>query len=183
MDARLIIIFFSLLAGLGVSDFITSLHRLLRVRDEIKWHWIPLIYIFVAFQGLLILSKFVFESQESTNILTSIGFLFWLLPIIMIQFIMLAVLPDEKPQKGFNLLDWYFEQRKYFFSLLILFVLFLVSNRLIFGFDSEFALAPAVLIIPFLILIFTKKYWVHSIISVLLLIYLAFSLYIQTTGL
>jgi hypothetical protein len=183
MDARLIIIFFSLLAGLGVSDLITSLHRLLRIRDQIKWHWLPLIYIFVAFQGLLILAKFVFDSQDSTTILTSIGFLFWLLPIIMIQFIMLAVLPDEEPQKGFNLLEWYFEQRKYFFSLLILFVLFLVLNRVIFGFESEFALAPAVLIIPFLILIFTKKYWIHSSLSVLMLLYLAFSLYIQTAGL
>lgn len=95
---------------------------------------------------------------------------------------MLAVLPDREPDSGFDLLKWYFGQRQYYFILLTLFTFSYTFNRsLMFELKSTWFL-PLLLSIIYIILIFTKNYWVHVISTLVLFSFFMLNYFLQHTG-
>ena len=129
MDSELLLLFFSILAGLGLADLITSLHRLLRARKWVKWHWIPLVYAYAVFQAMINIWYGIRVDLASPLVSTSLGFFIWLIPIILLLLIMLAVLPDHSPREPFDMYAWYIEHKKYFFTLLVLLTISITINR------------------------------------------------------
>ena len=101
MDSELLLLFFSIIAGLGLADLITSLHRLLRARKLVIWHWIPLVYAYAVFQTMINIWYGIRMDLASPLVSTSLGFFIWLIPIILLLLIMLAVLPDHRPEGRF----------------------------------------------------------------------------------
>lgn len=178
MDSELLLLFFSILAGLGLADLITSLHRLLRARKLVKWHWIPLIHAFAAFQGMINLWYTIGFDLKSPLVATNLGFFFWLIPVILILLIMLAVLPDHQPTDSLDLYAWYIEHKRYYFTLLTLFVLSLTINRTLLPETWTYWYLSAFLAVPFAVLIFTKKYWAHAAVAILIILFLLLSLFI-----
>ncbi|WP_136479854.1 hypothetical protein [Cognatitamlana onchidii] len=176
------ITFIAILAGLGLTDLIHSFHRLLRKRKVITWHWIPIAHTFMAFQAMIIIWYNIQPELNSPLIETSLGFFFWLIPIIIILLVMLAVLPDQEPEDGFNLLEWYFGQRQYYFTLLTLFSISYTFNRfLMFEHKSAWFL-PLVLSIVYIILALVKNYWVHVILTLGLLSFFMLNFFLQNIG-
>ena len=108
---------------------------------------------------------------------TSGGFFIFLLPIIFLLLTSFAVLPD-KPIPNLNLRDWYFNQKTYIFTLLLLnFTSFAVVKVFKSGFQ---VLIPLSVIIALLIaLISTKKQWVHITITIIFLILSVFMMITQ----
>lgn len=181
-NQNLLITFIAILAGLGLTDLIHSFHRLLRKRKEIKWHWIPLVHTFMSFQAMIIIWYNIKSDLNSPLIETSLGFFIWLIPIILMLLVMLAVLPDREPDSGFDLLKWYFGQRQYYFILLTLFTFSYTFNRsLMFELKSTWFL-PLLLSIIYIILIFTKNYWVHVISTLVLFSFFMLNYFLQHTG-
>ena len=43
-----LIVFVSIIVGLGLTDLLADLHRLIRVRRRVRWHAIPLLWAVVA---------------------------------------------------------------------------------------------------------------------------------------
>jgi hypothetical protein len=181
-EENLLITFIAILAGLGLTDLIHSLHRLLRKRHTIKWHWIPLAHTFMSFQAMIIIWYNIQEELNSPLISTSLGFCMWLIPIILILLVMLTVLPDKDSQDGFDLLEWYFGQRKYYFTLLTLFVLSYTFNRYLMFSHSLVWYLPLILVVFFITLIFTKNYWVHAIVTLFLLAFFLLNFFLQNIG-
>ncbi|MDH3699602.1 MAG: hypothetical protein OEQ81_13130 [Flavobacteriaceae bacterium] len=179
MDSDLLLLFFSIIAGLGLADLITSLHRLLRARKLIKWHWIPMVHAFAAFQGMINIWYNVSIDLSSPLVTTSLGFFIWLIPIILLLLIMLAVLPDHQPNEPFDIYSWYIEHRKYYYTLLTLFILSISINRSLIEEAQSYWYLPLILVIPFAILIFTKKFWLHALVTVLIVLFLLGTLAIQ----
>ncbi|TNJ42870.1 hypothetical protein KFZ70_16445 [Tamlana fucoidanivorans] len=182
INQDLLITFIAILAGLGLTDLIHSFHRLLRKRHTISWHWLPLAHTFMSFQAMIIIWYNIQAELNSPLIATSLGFFIWLVPIILILLVMLTVLPDREPDDGFNLLEWYFGQRKYYFTLLTLFVFSYTLNRFIM-YEHKYAwMLPLILSVFYIILIFTKKYWVHVVFTIFLLAFFVLNYFLQGIG-
>lgn len=179
MDSELLLLFFSIIAGLGLADLITSLHRLLRARKLMKWHWIPLVYAYAAFQAMINFWYSISIDLASPLVSTSLGFFIWLIPVILLLLIMLAVLPDHQPDGPFDIYAWYIEHRKYFFTLLTLLTISISLNRSLLDEAQTYWYLPLFLTLPFAILIFTNRHWVHTLVAVLLIAFLIATLILQ----
>jgi hypothetical protein len=181
-NENLLITFIAILAGLGLTDLIHSFHRLLRKRHVMKWHWIPLAHTFMSFQAMIIIWYNIRSELNSPLIETSLGFFVWLVPIILILLVMLAVLPDELQDDGFDLLEWYFNQHQYYFILLTLFILSYTFNRFLMFEHTNVWYLPLLLGVVYIILIFTKNYWVHVIATLILLSFFMLNYFLQHVG-
>lgn len=97
-----------------------SLHKLLRARARVRWHWLPL-----AAAGLLILLTlelwWSLTSFERLPGALTIGMFLPLLAGLIVLFLLAsAVLPDEVPAEGVDLRAFYFSEHRYFWSLFAL---------------------------------------------------------------
>lgn len=168
IDKNLLITFIAILSGLGLSDLILSIHRLLRARKSIKWHWIPIVHAIISFQLMIIYWYNIEVEMKSPLINTSVGFMIWILPMTFLLLIMLAVLPDKSPPSGFKLITWYFKQRRYYYFMYILFVTSLTVNRTFLYEVKSGWFIPLIALSIFAILIYSNKYIIHAIATVLL---------------
>jgi hypothetical protein len=140
--------FVSIIIGIAVTNLMTSLHRLIVARRQVRWHALPLVWT-----GLLFLitvaywwGNYQIFQQDDTLFL----FLFELVAPVCLFLAAGAVLPDRVPAQraavahgaasppppetaspetassnalSLDLLDYYMGQRRYFFSILALFLL------------------------------------------------------------
>jgi hypothetical protein len=111
--------FVTIVLAIALTDLIQSTHRLIRARDRIQWDVMPLIA--AAFVYLSVLSEFFSLWDEVQVQRFSFYGLVWLMTTpTLISLAAFAVLPDEVPEKGLNLTDFYFSSRRYLVSLLAL---------------------------------------------------------------
>lgn len=159
--------FISLFVAIGISDLLLSFHKLLRIRTQIKWYWLLMIWAFIILLLVLNLWFGIYHYFQLDLINTSGGFFIFLLPIIFLLLTSFAILPD-KPVPGLNLKDWYFKQKNYIFTLLLLnLVSFSVIKVIQSGFQTLVPLSVIIALIS--VLIFTKKQWIHVVVSLLFL--------------
>ena len=172
-----LITFISLFVALGISDLLISLHKLLRIRKQVKWYWLLMLWAFIILLFVINMWFGIYHYFNIELINTSGGFFVFLLPIIFLLLASFAVLPD-KPQPNINLREWYFNQKSYIFTLLLLnFISFAIVKVIRNGFQ---VLLPLSVIITLLItLIFTKKQWVHITITIIFLILTVFMMITQ----
>jgi hypothetical protein len=111
--------FVTIVLAVALTDLIQSTHRLVRARDRIKWDAMPLIA--AAFVYLSVLSEFFSLWDEVHVDRFSFYELVWLMTVpTLISLSAFAVLPDEVPESGLDLTDFYFDNRRYLVSLLAL---------------------------------------------------------------
>ena len=113
--------FVAILIGLAVADLATSLHRLLRARDRVKWDWAtPAAAAMVAIQVMAQFWVFWFSRGERIYTFAST---FALTAVLVLAFLVAsAVLPDEVPAEGIDLRVFYEKNRRYLWSLEALYV-------------------------------------------------------------
>lgn len=160
--------FVSLLFAIGLSDVFVSLHKLVRIRKRITWWWVPIAWAVIISIWFIGLWFFIFSHVDSNLTNSFAGFLVFILPIIFMLLNCFAVLPDH-PEPGLNLKEWYYEQKKYIFSL---FLGLLLSQGFIIVIQLE---APSILklifreeilplivsIILVIVLILSNRKWVQ----------------------
>ncbi len=122
----------SIVIGLALTDLLASLHRLLRARRRVRWHWLPLAWAVVtllltlrywwAFYYLGRVEALAEFFPFVVHLLTS------LLPLYLLT---AAVLPDEVPPEGVDLLAAHLEQRRYFFGTLTVYFACIVVDSLV----------------------------------------------------
>lgn len=124
--------FVTIVLAVAFADMAASLHRLLRARRRVKWHPLPL---GVAVMVLLTLATLFFELWPLTRISRiSYAQLLWLLAPQFVYFLAAtSVLPDEVPEEGLDLLDWYMGERRYLFTVFGLAVLMDLVGQLLDG--------------------------------------------------
>ena len=84
----------SIFVGLAITDMLVSLHRILRSRTKIHWHWLPLV---AALLVLLTLLQFWwgFYQLGRIDVWNQYGaFLLLLLQLILMFLLACAALPD-----------------------------------------------------------------------------------------
>lgn len=127
--------FITIVLAVAFADMAASLHRLLRARKRVKWHPLPLA---VALFVLLTLATLFFELWILTRLEHVTYFqLVWLLAPQFVYFLAAsAVLPDQVPEEGLDLLAWYMDERRYLFAVLGLAMMLDVIGAVIDGWQG-----------------------------------------------
>jgi hypothetical protein len=115
--------FASIVVGLGLSDLLHSLHRLLRAGRKVKWDWLTLAFAALAVFIAVTLWWFSFYWLFNVRSVTMVTFLPKLLFLCVGFLMMAAALPDEIPNEGIVLRDFYMSSRFHRWSLVFVLVL------------------------------------------------------------
>lgn len=106
--------------GLMLTDLFASLHRLIRNRRLVRWHWLPLL---AAWYVLLILLKNWWDlpfSQDSQRWQHLLVFLAYGHMLVLWYLVVSTVLPDEVPAAGLDLKEFYFRNHRVLWLLMAL---------------------------------------------------------------
>jgi bacteriorhodopsin len=176
--------FVSIIIGIAVADIAASLHRLLRARRRVRWHWYPFSAAF--FLVLLTLEIWWNMAQfDKAGFRITIGmFLPLLTGLVLLYLLASAVLPDEVPPEGVDLKADYFEHQRYFWILFALLIACFVFQRIgaAWMFRGPGAVLPLlrdvipnfVLLAVVLSLAFVRRSWWHALwLAVLPVLHLA----------
>lgn len=121
----------AIIVGLAFSDLAASIHRLLRARQRVRWHWFPL----SGAVFLVLLSLEIWWSLGSlfvTNGPVTIGtFLPLLVELFLLFLLASAALPDEVPAEGIDLREYYLQNARYFWTLFTALLLAFMLHRLV----------------------------------------------------
>jgi hypothetical protein len=178
-----LIIIVSIIVGLGLTDLLANLHCLIRDRKRVRWSALPLAWAFVAF--LLVINFWwgVYLGVTGITRVTSAGAFLFLLALPMVLYLVCAgALPAAVPESGLDLRESYFDGRRYFFALL---VLYLVTTAIVTYFASskeewtELQVMRATVIAIVVPLMWTRAVWYHWAAAVLVAASMLFRLFTQ----
>jgi hypothetical protein len=104
------LIFASIIVGVAVTDLLTSFHRLLRARRQVRWDIIPL---WTALTVLLTLVQVWWGLAGGEDPATTIrAFVPSLAALIILFLLAAAALPDDVGPEGVDLRAFYSEQQR-----------------------------------------------------------------------
>lgn len=179
----IVITLFTIMYGLMLTELFLSVHKLIRARKIVKWHWLPLLAAWYLF--LTILSNWwdLAAFQGKTDWMNIYFFIAHGHLLFLFFLLVSTALPDVVDKKGCDLKSYYFENHRYFWGLMTsVVVLSLAINffkvaRPLAALDILPILAASIFfIILLLVLAISKKYWVHSILLILLVIGILFEI-------
>ena len=108
------LVFASIILGVGITDELMSLHRLMRARKRVRWDWaVPVLALLV----LLTIIQIWWSMQNMHGPLTIGDYLPLIVLLILLFLLAAAVLPDEVPAEGLDLKSWYDENGAYIWTL------------------------------------------------------------------
>ena len=171
------ITFIAFFIGLGIADLFSSLIRLLKRRDVIEWHPLPLVWAVVAFLGLIVAWFAYYGIAENPESASGAGFMLAISPAIFIFAFTVSILPHEIPAEGLSLHAYYLKQRKLIFILFTLDMLARIITWRMFmpvvdpTSTITFLIILIILNLLILGLVFTKKLWYHWLVAFIMLLF------------
>jgi hypothetical protein len=111
--------FVSIVLGLALSDMIQSAHRLIRARLRIQWDPLSPLLALSVFLSLLA-TFFSLWGDARFERLTFYGLVAFMAQPVLQALLAFAVLPDEVPERGLDLRQFYFDNRRYLVILLVM---------------------------------------------------------------
>lgn len=113
------IIFVAILIGLAVEGVLRNLDRLLEAGKRVRWDWMAPALAINAI--IFVLSQFWLTWQLREHY--RVGSFLDILPIVtslsMVYLVASATLPSRVPEEGLDLREWYFENRKRYWGLVL----------------------------------------------------------------
>ena len=167
--ADFVLAFVGIIIGLGVADLLISLHKLLRAGQRVKWHWATPSLAILMLLVTLVLWWWSFLWFSEIRSETIAGFLPKFLVLVVGFLMMAAALPDEVPESGIDLRQFYLSARVHLWSLMSvtmgsIIVIYFVDN---WSFGVERLLAITWLTMMSLVLAviatLTQRMWVHAL--------------------
>ena len=116
------IVFASLIVGVALTDLLTSLHRLLRARDRVRWDALPLVFAALVVMSVVMIWWAV---AGASGAITIGGFLPTLATLTLVFLMASASLPDadgEGPAAGLDLKAFWDRESRYLWGLLFVLV-------------------------------------------------------------
>lgn len=118
-----ILAFAALIVGLGVADLLMSLHKLLRARQRVRWDWLALSFAAMALVLPLVEWWWSFAWIRRFEPTTIAGFVPVFLFLSIGFLLMAGALPDEVPEAGISLREFYLSSRVHVWTLVLLLAL------------------------------------------------------------
>ncbi len=169
---EIIITLFTIIYGLMLTDLFASLHKLIRARKTIKWHWLPLLASWYLF---LLIIKNWWDLAIPENNLKEYGIIYFVVYghlLILLYLLVSAALPDEIQKKGINLKEYYFQNHRYFWGLMTAVGLISIMIHVVIGIIQASSIniynviANMVFLLLTVLLAINKRYWIHSILLI-----------------
>ena len=115
--AEHVTVFISIIVGIAIGDLLMSLHKLLRARERVRWHWLPLAV--ALFMVLLVVLYWwtSFSWYQAARNLTVADFLPTLFQFVLLFLLAAASLPDDVPPEGIDLRTWYSENSSLYWTM------------------------------------------------------------------
>jgi hypothetical protein len=111
---------FTVLIGLAIADVATSFHRLMRVRPQIRWDPLVLLAALLAMVMTIGMWFDLWGIRNATSVRHFFLYLALTASFFVLFLIAAASLPDEAPA-GLDLRSFYESNRRYFWSLVMIF--------------------------------------------------------------
>ena len=108
----------TIIFGLMLTDLFASVHRLIRNRGRVRWHWLPLLVSWYVL--VMVLNNWwglVFHEGDGAWG-SGWTFFFYGHLLFLLYLVASAVLPDEVPAEGLDLKEFYFDNHRHFWGLL-----------------------------------------------------------------
>jgi len=123
---------FAVLIGLAVVDLATSFHRLLRSSSPVRWDPLALM---AAFYALCLVVAMWFDLWGVRHFDATRGFLFYLSFIaeFLVLFLVAAASLPDQPSDGADLREYYARNRRYLWTLLVIFQALYVADGVYFS--------------------------------------------------
>jgi len=169
----------TIIFGLMLTELFASMHRLIRNRQRVRWHWLPLL---VSWLVLAMILKnwwgLAFIGGDDSWV-SGWKFFFYGHLLLLLYLVASAVLPDEVPAEGLDLREFYIENCHYFWGVQACVYLLLLVNSILRPVFSELplnwmALLPNVVMAAFaLSLAMIRRVGYHAVIVVVTVLLLA----------
>lgn len=173
---------FTIIYGLMLTELFFSIHRLIRKRKQVKWHWLPLVtawYLFVIVLKNWWDLTFIQQSSEWMNILFFIAYGHLL---FLIYLLVSNALPDYVDKEGVDLKQYYFQNHRTFWGLMGSVILVSISIGIVrrLHVSQSFNIADMfgnmILIGLTVGLAIIKRNWFHYFIVILLVVQVIFEI-------
>ena len=110
--------FVAIIIGLGVADLLVSVHKLLRAGKRVKWHWATPTLAGLMLLVTLVLWWWSFVWFSDLGSATIAAFLPKFGVLVAAFLMMAAALPDEVPESGIDLRQYFLSSRIHLWSLM-----------------------------------------------------------------
>lgn len=161
-----VLVFVGIIVGVAVSDQLSSLHRLLRQRELVRWDWLLL---WMAALVLLTLIQVWWSLASMPAGRVTIGaFLPGVVLLILLFLLSAASLPDSDDPNRLDLPAYYQRQSRYIWTLFTLALVWLTTTsavqRATSGQLSIVGLAPELLVIAVMAsMAVLRRRWWHAV--------------------
>ena len=167
--ADFVLAFVGIIIGLGVADLLVSLHKLLRAGRRVKWHWATPTLAALMLLVTLVLWWWSFVWLNDIESETIADFLPKFLVLVVAFLMMAAALPDDVPDSGIDLRQFYFSSRVHLWSLMSLtlatVLVIYIADQWSVGVPNLLAIVWPTMISVALAVIatLTARMWVHAL--------------------
>lgn len=186
-----LIVLVSIILGVGLADLAESLRDLVRPRQRVRWHWLPLTWVVIVLMKVLGAWWLFFQVLQAEVWEYPIMFMLLLLTALSLYLLCAFALPDldwekrrspgEEASSSDATLDleaFYYSasHRRWFFGVAIVVMVLLSLNRSIEEVTRgsrnvtsevvDFFLATLLFGAPYSIGIVTQRRWVHVLLAV-----------------
>ena len=159
------LVFASIVLGVAVAFELNNLNHLLRAKN-VKWHWAqPLFALFVLFTIMSFWWMLASNQDERQMTLAQFIPIMWVL--VVLNLLAAASLPDDIPESGIDLAQYYSDNQRYLWGLYLLIVVPLGANWVIVGIQRSrdftellpYLGSELVPISVVIMLFFVKRWW------------------------
>lgn len=110
-------VLFSIILGLGLTELLSSFHHLLHPSARVRWHWLPMVWVWIVFQSIVFWwwAMFGFTALDVPNFFEMV--LLLMAPVIL-YLMATSVLPDLTPGESVDLDAFYMANRGRLFGIM-----------------------------------------------------------------
>lgn len=160
--------FVGIIIGLGVADLLTSLHMMLRAGKRVKWHWATPTLAALMLLVTLVVWWRSFNALGEIRSVSIADFLPIFLVLVLSFLMVAAALPDEIPESGIDLRQFYSSSRVHLWSLMSAtlggFILLYSIRNWSIGLAPLLSIAwpPLISLALAIVATFTRRMWFHA---------------------
>jgi len=130
-----LIVLVSIIIGLAIADLLSSLRHLIRNRDRVRFHWLPLTWSALIFLQLVQIWWVYFYFLQAEIWRSYFAYAFFLMVPVLLYLIASWILPDRDEAGRIDLREYYFRENGWIFGLIALAVVVQIASELLQGGD------------------------------------------------
>lgn len=175
----------SVIVGLGLTELLANLNRLIRSRRDVRWYALPLLWAVVCLILVVNLWWGIYLGAIGIATPSNAGaFLLYLVVPVLLYLVCAAALPEVRNGGAFDLRASYYASSRYFSALLCAYVAATMLQAYLAVRHLQWDLVTAVLRVGILAvllpLVWVRRPWYHWFAALFMLVVLSMRMMTQT---